>query len=143
MILELLDEAVCNGARLAPACRVIGLTLRTVQRWRADLDAGSDRRAGPRSAPTHKLSEEERAHLIATANSPEFRDKSPRQIVPLLADRGEYIASESSFYRVLHEEQLMAHRAPTRPAKSRKPKAHVARAPNQVWCWDIVRHEAP
>lgn len=136
MILELLDDAVCNGARLAPACRVIGLSPRTVQRWR-DYEA-PDRRAGPLSPPKQKLGDEERKVVIAVANSPEFRDKSPRQIVPLLADRGVYIASESTFYRVLHENGLMTHRMPSRPAQSRKPKSHVASAPNQVWCWDIT-----
>jgi transposase InsO family protein len=72
------------------------------------------------------------------ANSPEFRDKSPRQIVPTLADRGEYVASESTFYRVLHEEGQMQHRERARPRTSTKPKEHIARAPNQVWCWDIT-----
>jgi transposase InsO family protein len=80
----------------------------------------------------------ERAAVLAAANCAEFRDKSPRQIVPTLADRGEYIASESTFYRVLHEENLMQHRPPARPPSSNKPKEHVARAPNQVWCWDIT-----
>lgn len=137
MILELLDEAVGNGARLTPACRVLGLTLRTVQRWRASQEC-FDRRKGPLTAPSHSLSKEECEQIVAIANSPEFRDKSPRQIVPLLADRGIYVASESTFYRVLHEHGLMTHREPTRPTKSQKPKEHVAREPNQVWCWDIT-----
>jgi len=58
--------------------------------------------------------------------------------VPTLADRGEYIASESTFYRVLHEEGQMQHRERARPRTSNKPKEHIARAPNQVWCWDIT-----
>ena len=58
--------------------------------------------------------------------------------MPTLADRGEYIASESSFYRVLHEEGQMQHRERARPRTSTKPKEHIARAPNQVWCWDIT-----
>jgi putative transposase len=137
MMLDLLDEAVTSGARLFKACALVNLSVRTVERWRAE-DGGDDKRAGPLSAPAHKLTAAERAALFDAANSAEFRDKSPRQIVPTLADRGEYIASESTFYRVLHEEGQMQHREPSRPRKSTKPKEHVAHAPNQVWCWDIT-----
>lgn len=137
MILELIDEATDAGARLCKACEVVGLSIRTVERWRLDVD-GDDKRAGPLTAPAHKLTEAERQAVLEVANSPEFRDKSPRQIVPTLADRGEYIASESTFYRVLHEEGLLQHRGRARARTSTKPKEHIARAPNQVWCWDIT-----
>lgn len=135
-MLELLDEAVAAGARLGKACELVNLSVRTVERWRND-DVG-DGRAGPLTPPAHKLTEAERQAVLDTANSAEFRDKSPRQIVPTLADRGQYIASESTFYRVLHEEGQMQHRERARPKTSSKPKEHVARAPNQVWCWDIT-----
>ena len=137
MILELLDEAVADGARLTKGCELVNLSVRTVQRWRAQPD-GDDKRNGPLSKVAHQLSAEERQAVLAAANAPEFRDKSPRQIVPTLADRGEYIASESTFYRVLHAEGLMRHREPVRPRTHSKPKEHVASAPNQVWCWDIT-----
>jgi len=55
-----------------------------VERWRAQ-DGGEDRRAGPITSPVHKLTGEERAAVLEVANSPKFRDKSPRQIVPTLA----------------------------------------------------------
>ena len=137
MILALIDEAVAAGARLCKACDIVGISVRTTERWRLDAD-GDDKRAGPLTAPLHKLSEAERQALLAVANSPEFRDKSPRQIVPTLADRGQYIASESTFYRVLREEGQMQHRERARPRTSTRPKEHVAKAPNQVWCWDIT-----
>jgi transposase len=136
-MLELLDEAVASGARLSAACKLVGLSVRSVERWRAQ-DGGEDRRAGPIQPPSHKLTQHERQQVLTLANSPEFRDKSPRQIVPTLADRGHYVASESTFYRVLHEEDMMQHREHSRPRRSNKPKEHVARAPNKVWCWDIT-----
>lgn len=135
-MLALLDEAVASGARLRSACDVVNLSTRTVERWRVQ-DGGDDQRKGPITAPAHKLSPAEREAVLAAANCAEFRDKSPRQIVPTLADRGEYIASESTFYRVLHEEELMQHRERARPRSSSKPREHIARAPNRVWCWDI------
>lgn len=137
MILELIDEAVSAGARLCKACALVGISVRTTERWRLDID-GDDKRAGPLTAPLHKLTEAERKAVLDVANSPEFRDKSPRQIVPTLADRGQYIASESTFYRVLHEEGQMQHRDRARPRTSTKPKEHIAKGPNQVWCWDIT-----
>jgi len=137
MTLTLLDEAVAGGARLHKACELLSITTRTVERWRL-LNGGDDQRAGPRASPSHMLTQSERRAVLDVANSREFRDKSPRQIVPTLADRGQYVASESTFYRVLHQEDQMQHRARSRPRSSRKPKEHVARAPNQVWCWDIT-----
>lgn len=136
--LRLLDEAVAAGCRFERACRELGLHPRTVQRWRAQPDGGNDARRGPHAAPVHKLSAEERAQVVATANSPEFRSLSPKQIVPRLADRGEYVASESTFYRVLHEQGQMAHRGAAKPKASRRPEEVVATGPNQVWSWDIT-----
>jgi putative transposase len=107
VILALLDEAKAGGARLERACEVLGLTARTVVRWRAE-GGGADRRAGAGASPAHKLTAEERARIVELATSEEYRDLSPRQFVPLLADKGIYVASESTFYRVLREEQLLA-----------------------------------
>lgn len=137
MILALLDEAVAAGARFEVACETLGLAARTVQRWREEPDA-DDGRSGPKSTPRHALTAEERDMIIALATSERYRNLSVRQIVPLLADEGLYVASESSFYRVLHEQDLMAHRSPARPARHSKPKALVATGPRQVWSWDIT-----
>lgn len=138
MTLALIDEAVSSGARLEKACEVLGLSGRTVERWRHEDDGGRDRRAGPHHAPAHELSAAEKAKVLEVANSPEFRDMSPRQIVPTLADRGEYVASESSFYRVLKEAGQAAHRGRARRPSASRPKELVAHAPNRVWCWDIT-----
>ena len=81
-MLSLLDEAVSNGCRFFMACRETGLHPRTVQRWRAFPDGGEDRRRGPLTSPRQKLDESERAAIIETANSEEFRNVSPKQIVP-------------------------------------------------------------
>jgi transposase InsO family protein len=65
-------------------------------------------------------------------------NKSPRQIVPNLADRGEYVGSESSFYRVLKIESLMNHRGKSKPKEMRRPLPLEATAPNQLYSWDIT-----
>jgi putative transposase len=140
MIMELIDEAVTGGARRDKACAQIGLSSRTVARW---AESTADGRQGPTTSPSHKLSAKERALVLATANRPEYRNLSPRQIVPLLADSGEYIASESTIYRVLREAGQLAHRQHARPARRHRPKEHVARGPNEVWSWDITYLRGP
>lgn len=89
--------------------------------------------------PGNKLTDEERSTLLALANSEEFKNRTPHQIVPMLAERGDYITSESSFYRVFREESQLGHRHASRAAKPcSNPKALTAGAPNQVYSWDIT-----
>ncbi len=74
-------------------------------------------------------SEAEKMKIINIAISHEFRNKSPHQIVPTLADRGEFIASESSFYRVMKSERVLAHRGQSAPKKMHRPKPFEAMKP--------------
>lgn len=142
MILELIDEAVAAGARLEKAAEIVGLSARNVLRWRKS-GVKEDLRRGPRTAPANKLSEKERVQIIEVANSARYRDVSPKQIVPSLADRGLYIASESSFYRVLKEQKMIKHRQSSKPAAHHRPNEHVASGPCQVWSWDITYLHSP
>jgi putative transposase len=142
MILELIDEAMRAGARPARACSELGLSLRTVQRWRAP-GCGEDGRAGPKTRPANSLSSAERRKVLATVNSAEYRDLSPKQIVPQLADKGSYLASESTMYRLLRAEGQLAHRGPAKAPVRHALKEHVATGPNQVWSWDITYLRAP
>jgi putative transposase len=137
VILDLLEEATGDGARLSRACEVMGFSGRTAARWRA-AEGGEDGRQGPRAAPANKLSEKERARVLKTVNSPEYRDLPPKQIVPRLADEGQYLASESTVYRLLREEGLSAHRERSRPPVHSRPREHAATGPNEVWSWDIT-----
>ena len=137
MILDLIDEAIRSGARLQVAGQVLGLTERTIQRWKKE-GLRDDLRKGPHSTPANKLSPEEREEVLRIANAPNFRDLSPKQIVPQLADQGRYVASESTFYRVLREEGQINHRQTSRPASTQKPREHLATGPCEVWSWDIT-----
>lgn len=143
MILEFIDETVAAGARESKAATILGLSGRTVQRWRR-AGVTEDRRRGPNTVPSNKLSKAERRRLLATVNASEFRDLSPKQIVPKLASLGEYVASESTIYRVLRTEDQLKHREKSRPATKRhKPEELVATGPNQVWSWDISYLKSP
>ena len=137
MILGLVYEAVKKGARQQKACEIAGIPARTLQRWRKQ-GIGEDLRAGPKTRPKNKISEPERADILEVASKPKYRDLSPKQIVPKLADEGIYLASESSFYRVLREEGQMHHRERSSPPVHARPRELVATGPNQVWTWDIT-----
>ena len=102
-IIASIKEALGSGACLGPACEMMGISTRTYQRWSRPDNIG-DRRPGARREPPNKLSEDERRKLLEVANSPEYEDLPPSKIVPLLADKGQYLASESTFYKVLREE---------------------------------------
>lgn len=139
MILDIVDEAVAAGARLQRACQVVGITARSLQRWREQGDdGGEDRRRGSGQPPPNKLSEAERARILQFVNSPKYRNLPPKQIVPLLADEGIYVASEATIYRLLREEKQNAHRHKSKPPQSTKPPERTATGPAQVLSWDIT-----
>lgn len=137
LLLGMVKVAVDSGCEQQNACEAVGITPRTYQRWSLAPDAG-DGRLGPLTAPANKLSLQERAQVLTIAASREFCDKSPHQIVPTLADRGEYVASESSFYRLLKADGLLNHRGKSKPRSVARPKAYVAIRPNQIYSWDIT-----
>jgi putative transposase len=141
ILLSLIQQACHAGARLHKACALIGLAARTVQRWLLPQH-DSDGRAADRRAytcPANKLSDAERSAALGVLNSEEFKDLPPSQIVPRLADKGQYVGSESTLYRLLHMAGQMAHRRVERPPQKRsKPRALVATMPDQIYCWDIT-----
>jgi putative transposase len=136
-ILAMIDEARLAGARQRPACEIIGMQVRTVQRWRGE--PAGDRRPERVQQPANKLDDLERQRILTVANSAEFGHLPPSQIVPRLADQGTYVASESTFYRVLTAANQVKHRNAARPkAASGKPRSVRATGPNQLYSWDIT-----
>lgn len=138
MILAALTEAQRGGARLHAACRVIGVSARTIQRWKRHPD-GDDRRCGPRHRPGNALAEREETQVLTVMTSAEYGHLSPKQLVPRLADEGRYLASESTMYRLKRRIGLAARRRPMlRTHATRATSVHRAERSNQVWSWDIT-----
>jgi putative transposase len=141
VVAQRIQDAQAAGARLAPACELAGIDVRSLQRWRAEggLETGDRRPQAIRPTPAHALSEAEREAVLSVANEARFADMPPARIVPALADEGIYLASESTFSRLLRERGQSRHRGRARaPRASRPPTTHVATAPRQVWCWDMT-----
>ncbi len=136
-----IEAAHRAGARLRLACETAGIDVRTLQRWKArqGLISGDGRPAAVRPVPTHALTPAEREQILRVANEPRFADMPPARIVPMLADEGVYVASESSFGRVLRAHGQTRHRGRAKaPRQSRPPTTHIATAPRQLWCWDMT-----
>ena len=137
-IIEWVTQASNDGARQAKACEILGISSKTFQRWVQPGNA-QDGRITAAHAPSNKLTDIECQRIISVSNEEAFANLPPSQIVPALADDGCYIASESSFYRVLKAHNQLKHRNKSKPArKEYKPKALVAYAPNQIYTWDIT-----
>ncbi len=136
----MIDDACAAGARLDQACQAIELSVRTLQRWRDQGDIKDDARAraAQQRVPANRVTEAEREAILEVVNSPEFAHMGPNQIVPALADQGRYIASESTFYRVLREAEQVAPRGKSRAPTHQRPEPFQATAANQLWSWDIT-----
>lgn len=139
-IVTLINTARRDGARLAPACRVACIDVRTYQRWTKHGRIQADKRpVVTRPVPANKLTPEERQRVLDTCHKPVYASMAPGQIVPRLADEGLYLASESSFYRILHEAGEQHHRGRNaKPRRHHPPQGYCATSPNQVWSWDIT-----
>ncbi len=144
MAIDLIEEAVAANARRFKACAVLEIDVRTLQRWKKAIQEENtleDQRkaAAANRTPANKLSDEEREAILSVCNQPEFQSLPPSQIVPRLADTGKYLASESSFYRVLRDADQVHRRGRTQaPRTVAKPPGFQATGPNQVWSWDIT-----
>jgi len=137
-ILNLYKETVADQARPHKVCEVLGVHPRTIKRWLSEANA-ADRRTGANRPPSKlALSSDEKVRIIEVCCSPEFSSLPPAQIVAILAERGEYIGSASSIYRVLKAFKMNKHRGRARAAVKRQSTTHIADKINQVWVWDIT-----
>lgn len=134
-VLQLISDACESGARRSMAAKLLGLTIRTLQRW---ANRGAiDKRKGSRAMPANKMSDDERQQIINTLESPKFAGLNPNQIVPRLADQGIFLGSESTMYRILRMLKMNTHRQASKPSQKASPVPLSADAPNQLWSWDI------
>ena len=137
MALDLVKEAVAEGATKKAACETLGISICTAQRWKRE--GCVDRRKGAEKRVSRRLSDEEREQVVRTCCELRFADLTPYAIYAKLLDEGTYLASVSTIYRVLRERNLLHHRGESKPGhRHSKPPELKATGPNQVWAWDIT-----
>src|SRR5690554_2103215 len=137
-IVELVNEALAGGARLSRVCAELGIGQNTYRRW---ASGGEDQRPhASRPTPPHALTPQERQAVLDVCHRPQFASLPPAQIVArLLDDEQRYLASESTFYRILHaagEQRRRGRQAA--PQRKGPPRRHRADHANAVWSWDVT-----
>lgn len=103
-----------------------------MQNWRKQ--GVTDKRKGAEKNVRNKLSTVEIKDILDIACSERFRDLTPHEIIPILAEEGTYLASVSSFYRILKANSLVKSKTKGSGSKSIEVKAD---GPDQLWSWDI------
>jgi len=93
--------------------------------------------------PVNKLTDAERAEVLAVVNSPRFVDLPPIQIYAHLLDEGVYLGSISTIYRVLTANAQIKERRRLARHPARTIPELVATAPGQVYSWDITKLAGP
>jgi len=135
--LSLINEATRSGARLQRACEALSISVSTYRRWHAGNVV--DLRKGAEKNIPRKLTQEEEQEILRLCNSQKYKDYNPYEIHASLLDEGIYIASVSSFYRILRKVDLMQPRRNVRgSSRNNRPPEKEATGPNQVWTWDIT-----
>ncbi len=132
-IVEERDEVV----PVSVACEVVGVSRATLYRSR---QPPSPRLLPvPRPPSPRRISDAERQHILDVLHSPEFTDQPPTEVYATLLERGVYLASIRSMYRILAEAGETGERRNQRPPHKYAKPSLTATAPNQVWTWDITK----
>lgn len=129
------DIAPAVGVRAA--CAALWASRATYYRRR------KPREVRPRMRSPRALSVEERADILAILYSERFMDASPSQVHCTLADESVVLGSVSTMYRILRSVNGSRERRAVRRHPSFAQPELVARAPNQVWSWDITKIPGP
>ena len=91
----------------------------------------------------NKLSLAERTRVLEGLDSAEFVDLAPLQVYATLLERGEYLCSVSTMYRILAEAGQVQERRRLARHPARTVPELVATGPGQVYPWDITKLPGP
>lgn len=91
----------------------------------------------------NKLSPAEQVRVLAVLNSEEFMDHAPLQVYAALLERGVYLCSVSTMYRILRKHDQVRERRRLARHPARKVPELVATGPGQVYTWDITKLPGP
>ena len=122
------------------ACRLVGRSRATHHR-QAHPAAPV---LGPRRRAQHpaELSPAEREQVLALFTGETYADLSVNQVWARELDDGRYWCSARTMYRILAALAMSGDRRRQATHPPRTIPELVATRPNEVWSWDIERHEA-
>jgi putative transposase len=126
----------------AGACAALNVPRASVYRQRARLVRPSEVRRS-RPSPRRALTVVERQTVLDLLRAPRFADQAPAEVYASLLDEGVYLCSIRTMYRILAASQeVRERRDQLRHPIYKKPEL-LARAPNEVWSWDITKLMGP
>ena len=127
---------------VSAACAAMGVARASVHRHRVRL-AGREPAPRPRPRPPRAFALQERQTVLALLREPRFVDRAPAEVYATLLDEGVYHCSIRTMYRLLAEhDEVRDRRDQLRHPVYRKPEL-LAKAPNEVWSWDITKLMGP
>lgn len=136
-------ELTAAGVSTRQAAVLTGVPRATAARTIARASSPDPEPVQPRPAPANRLTDDERALVLATLNSDEFVDKPPLQVYAILLERGKYVGSVATMYRVLRENTQVKERRRLATHPPRTVPELIATGPGQVYSWDITKLAGP
>ena len=134
-------KAIAPHIGIAAAC--IGLGVARATFYRAQRPVSVQQANVPRASSPRALSVPEQHTILEWLHQPAYADLSPRTVFAMLLDAGRYLASVSTFYRLLRAsgETRGRRNELTHPAYA-KPEL-LATGPRELWSWDITKLKGP
>lgn len=125
------------------ACDSLGIPRSAWYRSRVRADTRlsdmPEKEPKPRPTPPNALTAEEKDYLRQVLNSEPLADLAVPQAHARLLDDGVYLASVSTMYRVLGEQDEVRDRRNQLTHSSPAAPVVCVRAPNVLWSWDITQ----
>ena len=123
---------------VSEACEIIGLPRANWYRHAKPGPTGETPMGTGAPSSPRALSPDEQQAILKVLHSPRFQDLSPREIYATLLDEQEYLCHWRTMYRLLAAQGETVERRRQRRHVQHPIPRRVARAPNEVWSWDIT-----
>jgi putative transposase len=133
-------EELAETTGVEPACRALGVPRSSLYRSRRPPPKRSAKQA---RAHHRALTPLEKQRVLAHLHEDRFVDQAPASIYATLLEEGTYLCSIRTMYRILEDQKEVRERRAQRRHPRREPPRLVAKAPNQVWTWDITKLAGP
>lgn len=122
------------------ACTALDIPRATYYRWKNP----SHRQTNPAKRMTPlALTSDERQEVLTALHAEEYVDRAPAAVYSALLDRGTYLCSVRTMYRILESEGENRERRRQRKHPQYAKPELLATQPNQLWSWDITKLKGP